>query len=203
MTKEAKRRREVPNLGSVWTSSAPSVQVASVAPKHPILHISPVRRRPAFLEGGPQTEPVARPKIHVPAPRPANLPAITTMMGRNRQMIDAADSVTERGQVGMRKAMAIASKWGVDTSHLPKKAYFAANARSMMASPTVKASAPSNVLSMSSYHPRSISVGGPSVLTESFGALVLPFRSPLRGTGLSRRPSPVATYAAPKPRWAA
>ncbi|OIN86255.1 MAG: hypothetical protein AUJ12_06320 [Alphaproteobacteria bacterium CG1_02_46_17] len=186
MTKKEKRRRDIPHLSSVWTSSVPLVQASSVAHK-----------RPAFLEGGPQTAPAPKAKIYRPAPQPANLPAITSMMGYNRRMIDAADSVSERGQIGMRKAMAIAAKWGVDTSHLPKQAYFAANAKSVF-SP-----APSNVVSMSSFRSNKISVGGPSVLAESFGALVMPFRSPLQGTGLTRRTSPVSTIEAPRPRWAA
>ncbi|GEM_PF-2217557 len=199
MTKEEKRRRDIPHLGSVWTSSVPPVQASSVAHKRPALQIVPSQKRAAFLEGGPQTAPAPKAKIY----QPVSQPAITSLMGHNRRMIDAADSVSERGQIGMRKAMAIAAKWGVDTSHLPRKAYFAANAMSVTASPAIKIPAPSNVVSMLGYRPRTISVGGPSVLTESFGALVMPFRSPLQGTGLTRRTSPVSTIGAPRPRWAA
>ncbi|MBE2191523.1 MAG: hypothetical protein IAE63_05020 [Alphaproteobacteria bacterium] len=194
MSKTARNRGNTPQLHSVWTGVAPTNLKASSAPKSNILSFPASRsRKPSFLEGGPQT---------APAPKVVILPALTSIVGYNARLIDAADSVTERGRNGMNKVMAIAAQWGLDTKHMPKSA-FAANAAGF-----AQPARPSNVIAFASRGSSSkarISVGGSSVITDSFGAVVRPFRSPLSGTGLRRRTniSPTLSHEEPKLRLAA
>lgn len=205
----SKPNKHLPELRTVWTGTAPSDAALANslirARKTVVANDAVLSPKKSFrlsmmqnaLDVTEHSVEAAKPQMK-PAQPQMRMPSIMAMGGKDKIFRDAADSVCRQGRLGLDQTRNLYQTWGQDQHNLPKTA-FRLDA-SMMARPA--ANAPHY------YDSKSVKVGGPSILNELFGAMVTPFKSPLRNTGMSFkvRPPQMAMEASMPmfvPMWAA